>query len=426
VFVNYQTALGRSVLRAAALAAVAFYGTTAHLTRGHEADFGKQWLAARLVATGQGRALFDLTVQRAELDRHYQSVVIDSGIWREGIGGPTYPPTLAVVLAPLGWLSPRWAQWVVVELSVVAIIVTACLVARLTAGRIPWEVGTLAALSFTPFFLAVGLGQNSAFSLLIVASGWALLASGRDVWAGAVLGLFAIKPTWGVAVVWIPLVLARPRVYLGMCGSAVGLALATLPVCGIDSWIGWLSVARETEHVYQTWPRWTLLSRDLPGLLRRIEQGTLVEFAGWAAVGGVVAITGWAAWRARAGGWASRLAAGPQATAVLAALVLSCPRFMFYDLTLAVLPSLLAVSNWKQFGSYSRALLVAAVATVWCGAACSYLLWSMMGPPIETLGVLGLWGWAVAETVAVSQCGRRVEPRAGVAVDRSEMIAAAV
>jgi hypothetical protein len=437
---NTPRAAGRSLLRVAALAAIAFYAGTAHLTRGHEADFGKQWLAARLVATGQGRQLFDFNVQRAELQRHYSSAVIDSGIWREGIGGPTYPPTLAVVFAPLGWLSPSAAQWVVVELSLVAIIMTAFLIARMTAGAIPWEIGTLAALTFTPFFLAVGLGQNTAFSLLIVTAGWALLAGGRDVWAGVAWGLFAIKPTWGVAVVWIPLVLARPRAYLGMCGAAAGLAIATLPACGIDSWLSWLSVARETEHVYQTWPRWTLLSRDLPGLLRRFDQGALVEFAGWAIVVGVVGITGWAWWRGRVrwvradSDWCVSAnlthppyeSTGPRATAVLAAIVLSCPRFMFYDLTLAVLPALVALSGWKRLAPCSRTLLAAAVATIWCGACSSYLLWSMMGPPVETLGVLGLWAWAVAESAATTQLAQRAEPLTQWTADRPEMVAAAV
>ena len=48
----------RTVARLGAVVAVVFYMATAHLTRGHEADFGKQWLAARLVATGEGKRLF--------------------------------------------------------------------------------------------------------------------------------------------------------------------------------------------------------------------------------------------------------------------------------------------------------------------------------------------------------------------------------
>src|SRR5437870_7616179 len=108
-----------------AVAAVVFYAVTAHLTRGHEADFGKQWLAARLVAIGQGKNLYDPAVQRAELGRHFSSEVIERGIWRNGIGGPTYPPTLAVTFAPLGLLSPRWAQWVLVEFSVVLTVLAA-------------------------------------------------------------------------------------------------------------------------------------------------------------------------------------------------------------------------------------------------------------------------------------------------------------
>src|SRR5262245_2053206 len=122
----------RQAVRLIAIALVAFYASTAHLTRGHEADFGKQWLAARLVAIGQGKNLFDLGVQRAELERHYSPDVIDRGIWREGIGGPTYPPPLAVLLAPLGWLPPSWAQWTLVQLSLLAVIVATRLVHQLS------------------------------------------------------------------------------------------------------------------------------------------------------------------------------------------------------------------------------------------------------------------------------------------------------
>src|SRR5262245_275833 len=97
-----ESRIARGAIRLAAILAIGFYVGTAHLTHGHEADFGKQWLAARMVASGQGKQLFDLSAQRAELERNYDREVIDRGIWRDGIGGPTYPPPLALMLAPLG------------------------------------------------------------------------------------------------------------------------------------------------------------------------------------------------------------------------------------------------------------------------------------------------------------------------------------
>ena len=390
----------RLVIRAAALLAVAFYVLTAHLTKGHEADFGKQWLAARLVATGQGSSLFNLDVQRAELEKYYTAEVIDHGIWRDGIGGPTYPPTFAVIFAPLGWLSPQTAQWVVVQLSVLLVVIAARVVSRMTGGRITAEAGTLAILCFPSFFLAVGVGQNSALSLAIFVGGFALLTGRHDFLAGAVWGLFAIKPTWGFAVAWIPAVVARPRAYVGMAVSAVALVVLTLPLCGSESWFDWLAVARQTEYYYQILPRWTALSRDLPGLLRRVGNGSWVELAGWTAIVLVILATTriwWNGGQSRDGAFEMT---GPHAVALLSAAVLSCPRFMFYDMTLGVVPFLVALAGWRELRSGGRWVLASLIGLLWIGTGFSYVRSSMLGIPLDIFALVLLWLWAVAQAHA--------------------------
>ena len=393
-----RSILIRVMIRIAALAAVGFYVGTAHLTRGHEADFGKQWLAARLVATGQGRQLFDLGVQREELEKNYTPEAIDHGIWREGIGGPTYPPTFAVVFAPLGRLSPAAAQWAIVQISVLLVIVSARTLSRLTAGRISAEAATLATLCLPSFFLAVGVGQNSAISLAVFVIGFALLAERRDFAAGLVWGLFAIKPTWGLAIAWIPVVTLRPRAYLGMATSASALVVLTIPICGIHSWFDWLAVAGQTERYYQMLPRWTALSRDLPGLLRRIEHGSWVEFAGWVVVGLVIVATArtwW--WRRQTSESSTSEMTGPRAVALLAAAVLSCPRFMFYDMTLAVVPFLVALAGWSEMRRGARWVVASLCGLMWVGTGFSYVSSAMLGIPLDTLALLLLWLWSVTE-----------------------------
>jgi hypothetical protein len=396
-----------TLARLSAVALFVFYAASAHLTRGHEADFGKQWLAARLVATGHGTRLYDPVVQRAELEEHFSSEVIERGIWREGIGGPTYPPTLAVLFAPLGLLPPHAAQWCVVQFSLLLVLLAARQVQRFTAGRMSWEAAALATLAMPSFFLAMGVGQNSAMSLAILASGWSLLVRERPLAAGAVWGLFALKPTWGIALAWIPAVVGRPRAYLGMAASAGALCLMTLPVCGVQSWLDWLAVAKETEHLYETLPRWTALSRDLPGLFRRMGQGTLVELAGWASVAAAVAVSGRVWWMSRA---TQRITAvGPRAAMMLAATLLACPRFMFYDMTLAVVPFLAAFSGWSELSRGSRRALVSIATLLWGGPAISYLQWQMLGPPLDTFALIGLWLWAIVQTYR-TEPGRKPAP----------------
>ncbi len=391
---NRTSAINLAV-RFGALVAIGFYVGTAHLTRGHEADFGKQWLAARLVATGQGKCLFDLDVQRAELEKHFDREVIDHGIWREGIGGPTYPPTLGVGFSPLGWLAPRWAQWVLVEISVLAVLLAAWQLSRTAARGVTWELCVLATLSFPGFFLAMGVGQNSALSLAVFVAGWTLLARDREFAAGAVWGLFAIKPTWGLAVAWLPAAVGRPRAYLGMVCSSLALVVLTLPFCGLDAWFDWLTVARSTEHFYQTLPRWTDLSRDLPGLLRRIDQGNAVEIAGWATVLLVLFVTTWM-WRRQR---LTRIhhAASAGTAMLLAGAILTCPRFMFYDMTLAVVPFLIALGGWRDMTTKSRWVFGFLCGLLWIGTAYCYLNWTMVGPPLDTLALLGLWVWSISQ-----------------------------
>ena len=390
-----RTALAGPFFRMVAIATIGFYVCTAHLTKGHEADFGKQWLAARLVATGNGGRLFHLPSQRQELERHFAPETIVRGIWRDGIGGPTYPPTFAIVAAPLGWLSPRVAQWTVIQLSLLAMVLTAGLISGMTRGKVPWEHAIVGTICLPSFFFAIGLGQNTAWSLLILVGGLRLLASGRDVYAGLVWGIFAAKPTWGVAVVWLPLALGRPRVFWGMALSAAALFLATLPICGIQSWIDWLSVAQRTEQFYQSIPRWTGLSRDLPGLLRRASPGPLTELLGWCLVLAVV-ILSIRAWRE--GGGRSSLVPlqGPSAVALLAGVVLSCPRFMFYDVTLAAPAFLVAFSEWSRMERTAKWSLAGLFSLFALGSGYAYWNWSMLGPPVETVAVLGLWLWALA------------------------------
>jgi hypothetical protein len=382
----------RTTVRLLVLAAIGFYAGTAHLSRGHEADFGKQWLAARLVATGHGRNLFDLETQRAELERNYAADVIDRGIWREGIGGPTYPPPLAILLSPLGFLSPRWAAWLVVQLSVVSVVVAAHCAQRLTGGRLWWEVAALAVLSMPSFFLAVGVGQNSAFSLLILVAGLTCLSQGRDFAAGVAWGLFAYKPTWGLAVAWLPCVLWRPRAYLGMFLSGCGLVLLSLPICGISAWFDWVHVAGQTELFYQSIPRWTALSRDLPGLIRRLVHGRSVELIGWVMVSSVVLTTAWTWWRTRG---KSSIGLGPAAVVLSTGIILSCPRFMFYDVTLAAIPIWIALGDWNAMGHRARLILGALIGMLWLGTAYEYGRWSMLGPPLDTFALIGLWIWAL-------------------------------
>lgn len=378
-----------SLTHLAAVAAVTFYAVTAHHTRGHEADFGKQWLAARLVVTGQGRQLYDLDRQRAEMRKHYSERIIDL-LWVPGIGIPTYPPVQALLYAPLGALSPSRAQWVVVQISLLAVVLTGLCVRRMTAGAISCSAVVLAILLLPAFLFTVGLGQNSAVSLAIVAGGWSLLGTGRGFWAGALWGLLVYKPPWLLAVAWVPAVVARPRAYVGLALTSAVLITATLPFCGVESWIAWVELGERIESGYGSLPKWIWYRRDLTGLVRHTVSDDHAVLLGGIGIAGIVLVTTWT-WRRGSGQFQT---AGARAAAVVSAVVLTCPRFMFYDITLAALPSFLALSDWKQLGRLSRACLVGMLAAIWGGPLLGYGTWPWFWP-VETAGLVGLWIWSV-------------------------------
>ena len=239
-------------MRVLALTFLAVYASMAHQTAGHYQDFCLQWLSARLVVTGQGPQMYEREVQLAELARHYSPEFVEDNFGKQPMYGPTYPPTLGVLFAPLGLLSPAQAQWVVVELSLVLVLVASLALSRITDGRITWETAVVATCTLPPFCCALALGQNTALSLAIVTIGWLCLTRERPVLAGAVWGLFALKPTWGLAVVWIPLVVGRPRAYLGMAASAA--ALVALSCRHAASKVGWAGCPWHNARSFSTEP----------------------------------------------------------------------------------------------------------------------------------------------------------------------------
>src|SRR5262249_58558802 len=90
-----------------------------------------------------------------------------------------YPPFYAPCFAPTSRLpyEASWAVWAALSLLALAAALAAL-------GARPWGVWFAGALSFYPVFAAVSFGQNSLFSLALLACTYALLARGRRFAAG--------------------------------------------------------------------------------------------------------------------------------------------------------------------------------------------------------------------------------------------------
>jgi hypothetical protein len=146
-------------------------------------DFMYFYPAGVLAADGRADQVYDLepmtTVARTRLRPDTPDLV-----W-------PYPPTMSLVLAPLGWLTPRAALWAWLGLTTAAMF----LLGRLTLGS--WSL-TPAVLLFPGSALALFTGQFSPVLSALLGLMFLTLDESPTL-AGIALGLLALKPQFGVA-----------------------------------------------------------------------------------------------------------------------------------------------------------------------------------------------------------------------------------
>lgn len=265
------------------------------------------------------------------------------------IGGPLYPPVHALLYSPLGLMEPKRAYRLLQLVSVVLAVACGWFVRVISGGRVWTPVAAAVILLFPGCRSGLDLGQNHVLTLAVVLGGWALASRNRDFAGGAVWGLLAFKPVWGLAFAVVPLLLGRWRFLAGLAVSGFGLILLTLPVVGVQAWSDWLAVGREAAALYDVNENWIGLSRDLAGIVRRPlidftlpqhERGSpLANQLSWAVWGTVLLVTA-AVHRLR------RHRPEAEGFLVLGAY-LTCYRFMYYDALLAVVPFAVLAAHWR-------------------------------------------------------------------------------
>lgn len=297
------------------------------------------------------------------------------------LGAFFYPPAAALFYGGLGLLPLRTAGFVHGGMYVLA-----ALGASLALAGCRWRSvglpGALAVVLLYPStFYGFALGQNGIYALLLVAvAGW-FWSRDRPGWAGALLGMLALKPSWALAALLVPVVLRSPRMLRSLVLSAVAVAASGL-VFGLQASSSFLVLASKLAHLDQVGDYPLHLQHNLLGLVRR---AGLPDLLGWGAVGGLTAV---AAVRAQG---LSRAAAWGLAWVTA---TLFNPHVHHYDLLVALVGVVVLVAGP---GGHRRKLLV-------CGAV--YLSWvadQALGlsavVSLPALSLLVLWG-ALATTPA--------------------------
>jgi hypothetical protein len=204
----------------------------------HHNDFTYYFAAARIGLAHGWNRIFDLGLQNTEL-----------GILSPGLGVAFQsrylnPPPLAWLAVPFTALRYDLAYWLWVGLGLGAVVLAWWLS---TAGLMRIRVALLlVALGLLPVGFAIQLGQPALLVAGVVAVAAWLLRGGRQVSAGLVLSLAAIKPQ----LVWLvppALLLAGfSRAFVAwIAGSAVlaAVALASLGSIGLQQYLDLLRYA---------------------------------------------------------------------------------------------------------------------------------------------------------------------------------------
>jgi len=281
----------------------------------------------------------DTAVLLAVTDRHATPELV-AELEKPVIGGPLYPPVHALLYSPLSLLKPKPAYLSFQLLSVLIAFACGWFVRVICGGRVWTPIATLAILLFPGCRSGLDLGQNHVLTLAVVLGGWALASRQREYAGGAVWGLLAFKPVWGLAFAVVPLLLGRWRFLMGLTVSGCSLVLLTLPVVGVQAWKDWLAVGKGAAVEYDVNERWIELSRDLSGVVRRVVIDFELPQSERPSV--VADRLSWALWATVFLGTAvvHRLRRHrPEAEGFLfLGAVLTCYRFMYYDVLLAVVP----------------------------------------------------------------------------------------
>ena len=212
---------------AAAVASAAYdlyIWLTSYLGDNFHNDFTFYYAAARLGLEHGWSHLYDLRLQQEQLD------AIGSHITVAQLARYVSPPPLAWIVTPLTLLPYQVAYWTWCGVLMAALLL-AWDAAAPGRGRARL-IFLVAAIGWLPIIYGLQLGQPALLVAASVAACAALLRKGRDVEAGAVLGVLVVKPQLALLVPLALLVAGRRRAFASAVVVLAVVAAASLIALG--------------------------------------------------------------------------------------------------------------------------------------------------------------------------------------------------
>ncbi|MCO5398526.1 glycosyltransferase family 87 protein [Ralstonia soli] len=335
-------------------------------------DFAVFWSASRVALEHGAASVFSMQLLQP----------IEVALWHEVNYAPwPYPPTFLLAVLPFGFMpfGKALALYSTLGTCVYGLVV-ARIARRIDSALRPFLI------AFPGVFVALGLGQNSLFT--VGAAGAALLLLEADsMLAGVCIAMLAVKPQFGVL---FPLALLCGRYWKELAVSA-SLTLvfvgATVQLLGFDAWEAFASYLPQfnrmaVEHggdsMWIGMPTVFAFSRSvgMPVKLAYLVHGFVAAPA--------VVIMAWL--------WAKRARFELRATAFVVATLMVQPYIMFYDLAWLILPMVFLMRDGKVL-AFSRAEWVVLVAA-WCapvqGVLAGYIGHYLQIVPVVLLALLAM------------------------------------
>lgn len=360
-------------------------------------DFLQEWTAASMIGAGRASELYSSTAFAA-WQHDPQRIGFE---WNGDSYYPAvYPPPYYWLCTPLHWLDYRWAVYLWLGLSLVALLAAVAVIQRAVrlengnsdeayqsqAVRVakPSPIPACfwpAMLLFPPLLLGLTMGQKGPIWLLVWSVTWLLMRGGRPLAAGLVFGLLSIKPTLFFL---LPLVMLRHGQWRFVTGASLGWAAlwgAAASALPSDVWTDFLAVARSAGDYHQHAGYQLMWSSNLQSLVAGLPQ-----WVPWWASGLL--------WMVPASYVLGRIAVQSQfrlhnsrdLCQVLLATCLLSPHLYAYDLVVLLLP---ICGMWHTH----RREAVVILAGLWLGMLASQPCLSAIGLPLMPVVLLAQFYW---------------------------------
>lgn len=276
-------------------------------------DFSAIWSAAWLAAHGHAADVWNLHALFAIQHRAIPSMSLDDGalLW-------LYPPSMLLLVVPLGWIPYTLA--VVLWLAATYVLFAAVIHSTVQRGT-AW----LCALAFPAAFVTLIVGQTSLFTATLGGLGL-LLLNRRPVWSGICFGMLMMKPQMAALFPLALLCAGQWRALAAWAATIAGCAALATLAFGADSWIAF---AHEMHDVYQ------IVGAGHAKLARMPTVFALATMAGWPAyvASGLQLLSAAAAAFATVYAWRGACSYSLRAATLVCACVLVSPYLYDYDLT---------------------------------------------------------------------------------------------